>query len=266
MRELKMKGKKYFPHFIHGGMTLSFLEKKWGNDGYAFWFKLLELLCNCDGYYYDCSKGMGIEHLAINASVSTEAATEILDMLAEMENIDKPLWEQKKIIWCQALVDNLRSLHSMITKKAMDIPTKPSMNGEEPPVTPEPSQKPPKEPKPNEIEKVKVEKKTAETKPPKPEKKHYAEFVTMTEDEYEKLVKAHGEEKTKLFIQCLDNYKGSSGKTYASDYRAILNWVIDRVNEDIAKKGGKDRGNDAYFRSNQPSDFRPSGGFRNEGD
>ena len=29
----------------------------------------------------------------------------------------------------------------------------------------------------------------------------------------------------------LDNYKGQNNKRYASDYRAILNWVMDRVNE-----------------------------------
>lgn len=261
MGRMRKQTAEYFPHFARGGRTLFILEKRWGNDGYAFWFKLLELLCNCDGHYYDCSKVTDIEYLASNASVSAEVATEILDMLAEMENIDKPLWEQKKIIWCQALVDNLASLYS---KRTTDLPKKPLLDGEEPPAPPEPSQKPPDEPKPNEVKKNKGGRKTAATKPPKPEKKHYAEFVTMTEAEYQKLVEAHGEEKTKLFIQCLDNYKGSSGKKYASDYRTILNWVIDRVNEDLAKKGGTGHGTDAHFGGNQPAAFKPSGGFRSE--
>ncbi len=248
----------YFPHYIHGGRTISLLEKQWGNDGYAFWFKLLEYLCDCDGFYYDCSKVVAIERLAINASVSTEVVTEILNLLSEMGNIDKPLWEQKKIIWCQALVDNLQRLYSITTRKAVDMPTKPLLDEEHPQVSSEPPQKPLEEPKPNEVKNVMDDREKASTEPPKPKKKHYAEFVTMTEPEYKKLVEAHGEEKTKLFIQCLDNYKGSSGKKYASDYRTILNWVIDKVNDELAKKGGKDRGNDAYFRSNQPSEFRPS--------
>lgn len=70
-----------------------------------------------------------------------------------------------------------------------------------------------------------------EKKEPKEEleKMHFAEFVTMTNDEYEKLVVAHGKELTDQCIQKLDNYKGSNGKKYKSDYRAILNWVLDEV-------------------------------------
>ena len=61
------------------------------------------------------------------------------------------------------------------------------------------------------------------------EKIHFAEFVTMTNAEYEKLVSTHSKEFADQCITVLDNYKGASGKKYQSDYRAILNWVIDRV-------------------------------------
>ncbi|MBU5312313.1 hypothetical protein KQI38_09755 [Tissierella carlieri] len=60
-------------------------------------------------------------------------------------------------------------------------------------------------------------------------KNKYAEFVSMTEDEYNKLVGEHGELLTKRMIQTLDNYKGSKGKAYKSDYRAILSWVKEKV-------------------------------------
>ncbi len=65
-----------------------------------------------------------------------------------------------------------------------------------------------------------------------PEKKKYAEFVSMTEKEYEKLVERFGQAFTMACIEELDNYKGAKkGRTYASDYRAILSWVVDRVQE-----------------------------------
>ncbi len=63
----------------------------------------------------------------------------------------------------------------------------------------------------------------------KNEKNIYAEFVKMTEAEYQKLVEKYGEEKTNKMIDTLDNYKGATGKKYKSDYRAILNWVADKV-------------------------------------
>lgn len=61
------------------------------------------------------------------------------------------------------------------------------------------------------------------------DKKVYAEFVTLAEEEYKKLVDEHGEILTKRMIEILDNYKGAKGTKYKSDYRAILNWVIDRA-------------------------------------
>lgn len=67
---------------------------------------------------------------------------------------------------------------------------------------------------------------------PKPVKKEYAEFVHLLEVEHEKLVKQFGEAATAEFIKKLDNYKGANKKTYADDYRAILNWVVDRVRKD----------------------------------
>ena len=60
----------------------------------------------------------------------------------------------------------------------------------------------------------------------------------MTEEEHAKLITEHGEEKVKEMIHVLDNYKGSKGKKYKSDYRAILSWVVEKVNE----KGAKSRG------------------------
>ena len=58
---------------------------------------------------------------------------------------------------------------------------------------------------------------------------HFAEFVSMTNVEYDKLVSTYGKELADQCIKVLDNYKGSSGKKYKSDYRAILSWVIDKV-------------------------------------
>lgn len=58
----------------------------------------------------------------------------------------------------------------------------------------------------------------------------------MTNREHEKLLAAHGPADTKRLIEILDNYKGATGKRYASDYRAILSWVVDRLREE---KGGQ---------------------------
>lgn len=67
----------------------------------------------------------------------------------------------------------------------------------------------------------------------------FAEFVAMTNDEYQSLIAnehLNCEAAVKRCIEILDNYKGSKGQKYKSDYRAILSWVIDRyLNEQRSK-------------------------------
>lgn len=70
---------------------------------------------------------------------------------------------------------------------------------------------------------------TSARKRSQPEKVQFAENVSMTNAEYEKLVSTYGEADVTRMIEKLDNYKGATGKKYKSDYRAILNWVADEI-------------------------------------
>lgn len=63
----------------------------------------------------------------------------------------------------------------------------------------------------------------------------FAEFVHLTDEEYQKLNREFGETLSKKMIEVLNNYKGSSGKKYKSDYLAIRNWVIQRVLDEKEK-------------------------------
>ena len=84
------------------------------------------------------------------------------------------------------------------------------------------------------VKESKVNKKeNKKEKQPTP-KKSYAENVTMTVEEYEKLKERfNGNEiAVKKCIDILDNYKGANGKTYKNDYRAILTWVVDKYEKE----------------------------------
>ena len=58
----------------------------------------------------------------------------------------------------------------------------------------------------------------------KPTKKKYEDYVSMTEEEHQKLIEQFGEKGTQDRIENLNLYKGSTGKKYRSDYLTILNW------------------------------------------
>ena len=81
-------------------------------------------------------------------------------------------------------------------------------------------------------------------------KTQFAEFVSLTNAEYEALVAKLGEQGAGRCIELLDNYKGQSGKKYQSDYRAILNWVVGRYEEE-QKKAHRDEPRRSY----DPEDF-----------
>jgi len=106
----------YFPHFAHNGKTMFIIEERFGNDGYAFWFKLLELLCSTEGHCYDCDSVENWGFLMSKTHVSEVSATEILCTLSKFGAIDSDLWAEKKI-WSQHLVDNLGPLYSKRTSK-----------------------------------------------------------------------------------------------------------------------------------------------------
>lgn len=79
---------------------------------------------------------------------------------------------------------------------------------------------------------VSVSRKSSSKKKAQDNKKNYAEAVTMTEEEYQKLTQQHTKTFVDKCIEILNNYKLSSGKQYKSDYHTILNWVVERVSKD----------------------------------
>ena len=83
----------------------------------------------------------------------------------------------------------------------------------------------------------------------KDKKIHFADYVTMTNAEYEKLVSTYSKEFADQCITVLDNYKGANGRKYKSDYRAILSWVIEKVKQEQAKEPKK------QYNQRQYSDF-----------
>lgn len=113
---------EYFPHFVADSRTKFVLEDEWGNTGYAFWFKLLELLCRSDGHFFDCSSAADKRYLVALMKTDEGTTDAILALLAEMGKIDGPLWRERKVIWCQSLVDNLSYMYS---KRTTPAPKKP---------------------------------------------------------------------------------------------------------------------------------------------
>jgi hypothetical protein len=132
-RPPKLQRVDYFPHMCnHGGKTLYILEQKFGNDGYTFWFKLLEKLGGTVGHTLDLTDAIEWELIQARARVTSDRAEDIMTLLVRLDAIDQDLWNKSRIVWCQNLVDNLAEVYR---KRNTPCPVRPRVTGAETPVT-----------------------------------------------------------------------------------------------------------------------------------
>ena len=112
----------YFPHVVTHGRTMFVLEGRFGNDGYAFWFKLLELLGSTEGHFLDCNDPATWEFLMTKTRLCEGSCSGILDLLALLGAIDADLWRERRLIWCQKFVDGLACVYD---KRQATAPERP---------------------------------------------------------------------------------------------------------------------------------------------
>lgn len=101
----------YFPHYVSHGKTMFTIESKFGNDGYAFWFKLLEILGSTEHHFINCNDVESWEFLLAKTRFNEINATEILNLLSKLDAINADLWKYK-IIRSQNFIDNLYTVYS----------------------------------------------------------------------------------------------------------------------------------------------------------
>ena len=116
----------YFPHQTTHRKTIFTLESLYKNDGYAFWFKLLEILGSSDGHVFRYEKTPDWLFLVAKTGVTEEKATQILKTLADLEAIDSGLLEEKTI-WSDKFVHGLLPVYD---KRSTEIPVKPTLRRE----------------------------------------------------------------------------------------------------------------------------------------
>lgn len=105
------------------------IEQHYGNDGYAFWFKLLELLGKSEGHYINCNNIDEWEFLQATTRFLEVKCREILDKLALLGAIDKALWEERQIIWSDNFIKNVADAYK---NRKRPVPIKPFQQVETP--------------------------------------------------------------------------------------------------------------------------------------
>ncbi len=121
MARPKAQNVDYFPCYCQDGKVLFILESRWGNAGYAFFYKLWKRLGDADNHYLDLRPLDNWEYFRAKMGVSDTETLAILDKLSEMGVIDPELWSHK-IVWSDDFVDSVRDVWE---KRKQLIPQKP---------------------------------------------------------------------------------------------------------------------------------------------
>jgi len=220
----------YFPHFVSDGKTKIILQNEFGNDGYAFWYKVLELLCESENQVYDYNNPASWRLLLAKTHVTEDIAVKILQLLADLGTIDLEL-HRSKIIWCQNLIENLELVYrrrSTGTPEKPVIANKKAINVNKNPQT-----------------------KLNNTKQYNNKYIPYPEFPNvnkMTKEEHQKLIEKFGEAGARDRVENLSLYIASKGDKYKNHYATILAW------EKRDKRGGQSGSYRGHTRQLPPRD------------
>jgi len=111
MAREQRKDVDYFPHDCTHGRKMHIIETKYGNDGYATWFKLLEQLGKANNHYIDISDEMTLMFLTSIFKIDEEKTVSILKDLAKLGAIDKLLFEEHKVIWSEKFTEGIQDAY-----------------------------------------------------------------------------------------------------------------------------------------------------------
>lgn len=107
MARLERKNVDYFPHPCTNGDKMKYLRSKYGNDGYATWYVILEKLGRSEFHYIDLSQEMSLMFLADECLVDEKVLIEIIEILVKFGEFDSELWNDFKTIYCEKFVGNI---------------------------------------------------------------------------------------------------------------------------------------------------------------
>jgi hypothetical protein len=109
----------YFPHDCSHGRKMFVIESKYGNDGYAVWFKLLEQIGVTENHYLDLRDETQQMYLTSLMKVSVEKLNDILIDLSKLDAIDKYLFDKYKIIYSKKFIEGVQDLYTRRNNKCM---------------------------------------------------------------------------------------------------------------------------------------------------
>ena len=117
MARPKRNNADYFPMFCKDGKSTSYIGMKHGAIGYGIWYRILSVLTTTDYHYLDLSDEVELLHICAKCFATEQQVLEVIESLVRLKEIDVELWQQKKIIWSDKLIESLEPLYKKRSQK-----------------------------------------------------------------------------------------------------------------------------------------------------
>ncbi len=232
--------------------TIKGLRARFGNNGIAVYLYLLCIIYRDNGYYTELDEDLILD-VTDTIHISEEDAGDIMKHLTSRNLFDEEMAEKKKILTSRSIqrryqrgktrtgnrrkvevVSDYWLLTEQETEKWIEVINRSSSGDKrrteiinsQVNMNIQSEQKPVKDSivKDSTVKKNKDKKKESEKV-----KNNYADDVTLTQAEYDKLMSEFPKKFVDKCIEILNNYKLSKGAKYKSDYHAMRSWVIGEV-------------------------------------
>lgn len=109
----------YYMHEVGYTRKIEMVDRKYGNDGYATWFKIIDILCKSHLQAFDLYDENNKDFLSIRCNIETERLIEIINFLAKIGVFESSLWENYNILFNSKLVDGLSEVYR---KRGIETP------------------------------------------------------------------------------------------------------------------------------------------------
>ena len=113
-----------YNHIVNDGKVKKLVQNKFGNIGYAGYYKIQERLADTDNHYIDLRDDLDYEYFIGEIKINEEEITPIIEYLCKLKYLDKKLWS-KKILWSDQFVENIVDAYS---KRLGSYPNKPTLD------------------------------------------------------------------------------------------------------------------------------------------
>lgn len=110
MARPERKNVDYFPHYMSHGAKMKYLENKYGNDGYAVWYKIIERLAHSENHYVDLNDDIQVTFLSDFCKVEEEVLLEIIEFLVKAKWLHKGLWE-KRVLFSSEFLGSIQDAY-----------------------------------------------------------------------------------------------------------------------------------------------------------